>query len=679
VAVTPAYQFDVPSPNDTYFTNGEKAVSVSAAPGGAAARTNYFLSTWADLEGGEYILRVFAVQASSWATSVSKNNPRVFFSTARDAAPQEATVSLPRGRQRIDILLSNVLATAGSCYVAFSLWRQGRMVYKSEAAPWVFDTVPLADAALLAPPNPKTLLPVFAVQPNWANPIIERLQYATEVLSSEADVEQRRSLRTTPRRSFEMSFSRHSEIRSRIDTFLGGIGRNKCMLPIWHEQYVLTATLTDTLSIADGTIAMREFRDGGFVIVMDRNPAVYEVLQISTANLTTGLITFTAAPAGSWPAGSRVMPLREARVSETGTLNNITDAAATASIRFEIEDSESAWFTPSWGNCSPVWGFTFDRGQQISVAHDRVTAYVVNDEYGPVDVYDLDQKTRLNLRGAITLIGRAATFGFRQFIDMARGRAVRFWMPSFTSDVQAVSTIGGTTLTIKSVGYADYMKTDQDYRGKVVVEYRDGNSPSYADVESVQRVNATTEQITLATGLPSALASQIARISFMMPVRFDQDLFELQHLVDGGAAVKTSVVTRTADVDGMLPIECAVTSKLYPIEMIDGITPSFAITGGFTIKPWFEGIDSSMSITGGSVTTIVFHSTEMRDEAVDASMLITGGTIVPVVFHSTEMRDEAVDASLIITGGAVSRTLIQQTQPAEAVDASMVITGGAIT
>lgn len=551
MAVTPAFQFDVPAPNNTYFTNGEKAVSVSAAPGGAAARTNYFLSTWADLEGGEYILKVYAVQASSWATSVSKNNPRVFFSTPRDADPQEATVTLPRGRQRIDILLSNVLATAGSCYVAFSLWRQGRLVYVSTAAPWVFDTVPLADAALPAPVNPKTLLPVFAVQPNWANPVIERLQYSTEVLSSESDVEQRRSLRTTPRRSFEMSFARHSQIRSRIDTFLGGIGRNKCMLPMWHEQYVLTATLSSTLSIADGTIGMREFRDGGFVIVTDRDPAVYEVLQISTANLSTGLITFVGGPVGSWPAGSRVLPLREARVAESGSLDNPTDSAGTTSIRFDIEDTEGSWFTPSWGAVASLWSFAFDRGQQISVAHDRATAYVMNDEYGPVDVYDLDQKTRLNIRGAVTLRGRAMTFAFRRFVEMTRGRAVRFWMPSFTADVQAVSSVGGTTLTIRSIGAADYMKTDQDYRGKLRLELLDGSAPVYAEVQSVQRVSATQESITLASSLPSVTASLIARISFVMPVRFNQDLFELQHLVDGSAAVKTSVVMRTSDVAGM--------------------------------------------------------------------------------------------------------------------------------
>ncbi len=558
MAVAPAFEFAVPSPHDAFFTQGEKAVSVSAAPGGAAARTNYFLSTWADLEGGEYLIRVFAVQASTWATSITVNNVRVFLNTPRDVGPHVATINLPRGRQRIDVLLSNLSASAGSCYMAFSLWRQGRLVYKSEAAPWVFDTAPIPDASLPEPVGERLTLPVFAVQPNWADPIIERLMYSTEVLSSESDVEQRRSLRTTPRRSFEMSFARHGAIRSRVDTFLAGVGRNRVLVPMWHEQVILQSALSSTLSIADGTIAMREFRDDGLVIVTANNPALYEVLTIDTVNMGTGLITFTAAPVGSWPAGSRVMPLRQARVSESGSLNNVTDAVGTVQVRFDLADAEGGWYSPSWGHDTPLWQFPLERGQQMSVAHNRATAFVTDDEYGPVDVFDLDQKTRLNIRAAVTLIGRARVFAFRQFIDMARGRAVRFWMPSFMSDIQPLSGVSGTTFDIQSIGSPVYMKTAQDYRAQMLIEFIDGRPSVYSAIDSVQRISDTVDRVTVATSLAAATNAEIARVSFLLPVRFDQDLFELQHLVDGSAAVRTSVVVRTADSTGM--------PDAYPVE-----------------------------------------------------------------------------------------------------------------
>lgn len=677
--VAPAFELDVPSPNDTFFVNGEKAISASAALGGALGRTSYFFSTWTDLEGGEYVLRVYAHQASTWATSITRNNPRIFLNTPRSADPHIATVSLPRGRQRIDIMVSNVSAGMGSCYFAFSLWRQGRLVYSSEAASWVFDTEPVPDADLVPPSDPRLVTPVFSVQPNWANPVIERLQYATEILDSESDEEQRRSLRSVPRRSFEMSFARHTSVRSRIDTFLGGIGRNKFLLPLWHEQVILSETLTDSLSITDGSLSMREFRAGDAVLVTGRDPAIYEVLLIENVATETGLISFLFAPSGSWGAGDKVFPLREARVSESGAIDNLTDSAGTTSIRFELEDDAQSWFTPSWGNCSPTWGFQFDRGQQISVVHNRPTAFVVNDEYGPVDVYDLDQKTRLNVRGALTLFGREKVFAFRQFIDMARGRAVRFWMPSFTSDVQPVTGTSGTTLDIKSIGITDYMRSEQAYRNMVRLEFNDGNSPANAEVAAVDRVSDTVERITLASPFPVATADQISRVSFFLPVRFDQDLFELQHMVDNYAAVRTSVVLRTSDLDGMPSIECGLTSKLYPVEMVDGITPTVTISSVLIGLPWIEALDTTFAIASGSVVDLVFKQITPAPEAVDVTLTIAGGLVVPIVFNETTMPTEALDCSFIIANVQIARALIKHTQPPDAIDVSLTINGGAIT
>jgi hypothetical protein len=254
-------------------------------------------------------------------------------------------------------------------------------------------------------------------------------------------------------------------------------------------------------------------------------------------------------------------------------------------------------------------------------------------------------------------------------------------MPTFTSDVQAVSSVGGTTIDIRSIGYTDFFKTAQDFRSKVAVEYRDGRSTAYADILNVERISDTVERIYLEAGLPGASNASIKRISFMMPVRFDQDAFELLHLVDEGKAVKTSVVVRSSDLKGMPPIECALTSTIYPIEMLDAMDFTIAITGGSRIGKYVDGLDPTLTVDGGSRIVIVFNDyAEYAPEAVDAVFEIDGGSRLTPVFHDyVEYAPEAVDATMACTGGSRDTTLIRNSMLPEAIDIDFEITGGVRT
>lgn len=547
MAAAPVFEFDVPPPYDTLAIYGEKALAVNDPIDEAPARTNFYLSRWAYLEGGEYLFRVVAVESSSWATSITQSNPRVFFYTKRNSGPQVALVHFNRGWQRIDILLSNLNLNPSECWVAFSLWRQDKLVYASNGDDWVFDTVPVPDSALPAPLDRRLSLPVFSFLPNWGTAVIERVTYATEVLPSEADTEQRRSLRIIPRRSFEASFLRQKQQRSRLDAFFSSIGSNQFLLPMWHEQYTLTATLGLTLVFPTDTLALREFRSLSLAIVFDKDPAVFEVLFIAEVNLGTDTIEFSDVPVGTWGAGARIMPLRVARLLEAPTLRNPTDAVGVSSARFQIDDAEPTWFDPAWGEQSHLFEFKLNRAVDIAVGYERPTAFVTQQESGPIDVFDDEQKSRLSIRAGMTLRGRAQLLAFRQFIAMTRGRAIRFWLPTHATDLYCTdTTISGTTIDIKSIGFTDYFKTEQAFRKVIAIELDDGTS-IYRTIESFEEISNSVERLTLDTALPSTSVSAVKRVSFLMPVRFDQDAFEFSHVVDESAVIQTAVIFRTSE------------------------------------------------------------------------------------------------------------------------------------
>lgn len=551
MAVTPIYELTIPAPHDTSFVDGEKALSVAATLSGAAGQTTYYLSKWFDLRGGAYTFKVVSEDASVWLASVSKNNGRTIYKGKAGDGVVTAIIYLPPGRQRIDVIIGNVASGTSSCYVAFSLVQDASIVYTSAGAGWVFDTVPIEDADVPAIQDYRLTLPVMSILPNWQDGVTESLEWKTEVMASESDREQRRSLRRYPRRSFEAGFMRHDLRLSRLLNFLIGSGSSEMLLPLWHEQFKIPATLTGTLQFPSASLAYREFFAGDLVWVNNGDPLDGEVLQIASADTGTDLVTFTAAPVGTWPAGSRVFPLRVARALEVSQFDHMTDRVARAQIRFHLKEHEK-WPAPSWGSASPLFAFKINRGVSLNVILDRTTDVIIDNDIGRVETFDIYERTRLSSRFSMTLRGRTRVHAFRQFIHMARGKTVRFWMPSLTLDLIALGDMSGSHIDVRNAGLVEYLKRAQDTRAMVAFVFRNGDATVYRKVTLITET-LSGERVFLQTALSGTIdPANIERLQFVVPARFDQDSFDLVHVVDDSAVVQTSVVVRSSDT-GDLP------------------------------------------------------------------------------------------------------------------------------
>lgn len=674
MAVASVYELPVPTEFATFFVSSEAALSVHPTLSNAPARKTYYLAKWMPFfEGGEYLIRCVAEDASLWLSTQERDNSRSIHFTKRDSGPQEATIFLPRGRQRFDIILTNVSVAADAasrCFLAFSIWKAGKLIYASSAAGWVFDQTKIADADVPALGDWRLDLPVFTVLPNWANPVIERIAYSTEILPSEADIEQRRALRAQPRRSFEAAFARHDAVRSRIDNFIVGLGKNLCLVPVWHEQYPLQAPLGSTLTFPADTVEKREFRSAGLCLAMGKNPSNYEVLVIDEVDYGTDTISFVTPPVKTWGVGDRITPLLLARILDNPSMNNPTDRVGLVSLRFTIDDAEPVLFAPSWGYCSPVFRFRVDRGTDISFGYDRSTAFVTADDTGAIDVYDPEQRQRITVRAGMQLCGRDEVVAFRKFIDMARGRAIRFWMPSFTADMQAITDINADYIDVRGAGFFDYLRSQQEFRNWIAIEYSDGRPTIYREIDSFEKLTDSIDRVNLKLDVALSEVEAISRISFMLPVRFDQDGFELHHLVDDSSAVLTTVAVRTADLYEMEPIDCGTTSLTYPLESIDAVDIGFVVFGAQLWKIDREAVDIGFVVTSMTNTqTVRYADTTMLDEAVDIEFIVTSATLVHTVsYETTTMNDEAFDIGFVVLSATLVRTVIENDYGPEGFD-----------
>lgn len=675
-----AFQFAIPAPQDVEFTDGENAISVASPIGTAAARTTFHLAKWFDFEGGVYTIKCYVDDAATWIASVEQQNGRVLFSNTVTDGVAEQNVFIPRGRKRLDIILVNLSTVASSCYVAFSIWQYGKLVYASGSEGWVFDTAPVPDASIPQISDTRLTYPFFSVMPNWAGGILERLSWNTDVLPSEADVEQRRSVRRYPRRSFEASFLRKGILRARLDNFFTGTGKNECLIPLWHEQYPLNTVLASTLTFPTETLQYREFNVGDLVVVYV-NQANYEILEISARDDGTDTLTFASAPVGTWGIGAKIMPLRVARVLDATTFNHLTDDTSNLQVRFELKEPFKGITEGSWGACAPLFGFKIDRQNNVTAEFDR-SVFMLDNDTGTIDVTDPALRTRIGMRATVHTFGRRQMVAWRAFLQNARGRAVRFWFPDLVAHIYPLGDISGIFFDARDAGFADYLKAPQDARLTLAVVFKDGRTPFYRTIATVEKVGEY-ERFYVTVALPAIALAEIERITFVLPSRFDQDSFEIQHLVDDSAVLRSGIVVKTARDDGLPPIECFVTSKPYPLTPLDEMTVDPSIEGIVLKETLYagppEGIAPAADIVDGELREILSTYSHWPPESIEITSydLVSGELRVALLNY--EMEDEAMDVTPSIVGGGLNEQLITyEDWPDEAMDVTPSIVGGTL-
>lgn len=675
MAVTNTFNREIPAEDIADFTNGERAIAVNTVIGNEATGT-YYLGKRIVLTPGVYNIKVMLSPGGTITIGGITITGTGLITTQID---------VPVGEQRIDITL-NKTSVEQLAYAAFLIFRSDKVIYTSHASGWVFDTAPLLYADIPPATDPRLDLPVFGVLPNWADGITERVMYLTDILASETGAEQRRALRQYPRRTIEAQFLRHTDMRARLDAFLVGMGRRDFLVPLWHEQYRITTQITPGQSYhqfpLDGdTLEVREFAVNDLVLITQGDPTKQEVLTVQAIDYTLGRITWKVAPVRTWPVGTRIIPLRRAVLVDKLSMNDPVDRVGRVTMRFELKDP-MVGIEPDWGHCCPLWKFKPDWSEALTVDYDRIT-YLMDNESGPMIFSDPGNRALVGTRLKLTLFGRSSVLKVRKFVAAARGRAVRFYAPTFTQDVVPYTDLGGTYFDAEPMSFAEVMDVPQWARKIIAVKFHDGSPSIYRTVvgvsEQVTFGGKTVDRFVLDAELPPIPMSAIERIEFLVPSRFDQDGFEFKHMVDESAAVQLGVVLRSVDGDGMPPPDCWLTTPIYPVEAFDEMQPSFAMTAGRILQAPtpLDAMDVSFTFNSGDLREPL-QTYNVAPEGMDASIALTAGYL-GIAMQSVTVSPEAFDASVALTEGTLRVALLTNSLPAEAMDVSFALTAGTLS
>lgn len=430
--------------------------------------------------------------------------------------------------------------------------------------------------------------PIAIFKPNWANGIVERLEWLTSVVATYAGSEQRRRVRLTPRRSFEISYNRSGRERTFFDLWMMNLAAEEVFLPLWHDQGALTRAAEAGDADLRVDTAYREYLPGGYAVLV-KDSFTYEIVEID--EVLADRVTLAEFLVGDWPKNTKLYPLRLATLDPETQAQALSSRANSVTLLYTLTganeiDDEGDWddfykignlpvLTKEPNRADPLdigWGYSILENDQQLGLRRRV---VLRDNAATLQGYNWWAK------------GREAQYRVRQLLYRLKGRFQPVYMPTFSDDVVLAKPVAANSywITIQNIGYhitkaiAEGLSSDDELsRGRRRLIFRTGSN--FADVfiygatpvdggenEELELHPSAYPTIAIPAGTPG---------SFVELARMDTDVLELHHRADNDGLMEVATVFRTLPGDDPAP---RVGNWLYKVNMaID--TPGASPTGG---------------------------------------------------------------------------------------------------
>ncbi|WP_287916087.1 hypothetical protein [Comamonas sp.] len=374
--------------------------------------------------------------------------------------------------------------------------------------------------------------------PDWSNPVTEKLSWLTDILANSRGTEQRRSLRVAPRKSWSASFVAEGAERALFDLAMSGWGRRVWALPVWVDMQTLAVDLpVGSLFIACDTKG-RDFRLGGLAIL--RGETAFDTEAVEIIGLDNAGLTIKRVTQAHWPAGTRLYPLRSARLVEMPETTRLTDRLLRAEASFELTEAADwpASLPATLYRGMPVFEARPDESKDLTHSYERLVLTLDNTTAMPA-VTDTAGKNFALQQHRWMLAGREEHSAWRSLLYGLRGRAQAVWVPTHAEDLVPAELASGAVLKVQRVGYARF-GLGQQGRRDIRIELHSG-AVIYRRITAAVE-SGPTEELALDSSLPGVIApEQIARISYMALCRLASDDIELEHLTDADGIARTAV------------------------------------------------------------------------------------------------------------------------------------------
>lgn len=375
---------------------------------------------------------------------------------------------------------------------------------------------------------------VFPFRHNWREGLRETLAWKTDVFTARDDSEQRRSIRSTPRRELEYSILiPNDEYRRAFHALMTVQHGDTFFVPVWSDWQYIGAVSSGATSVSGIEIDGFDFDVAGYALLWE-SPFRWSLLDnLSISGDTVGWTTATDRDY----VQSRIVPVRRALLEREATSPVHSLSMEEWRVTFRVEADEVSRkrvneTTPSqWDSVDIFETPSNEDNRQVSFARavepiDFETGIFIDDRHGLASRLSYDFQWLLGSRAEI-----AALLGwFRR----RRGKAVPFWWETFARDVVIAADITGTDTTIdvtvpESFAYSTlWGATPPATRQAIAIRLKTG-TVLYRRITAIASVDTTTDRFTLNTSFPYDIAvSEIERTGWLLHTRLESDSVELR-------------------------------------------------------------------------------------------------------------------------------------------------------
>ncbi len=393
---------------------------------------------------------------------------------------------------------------------------------------WVFDNGDFAEMRITG-----IRVSSWWVRADWSYPVTERLEWFTSVAKSPYGVEQRRSLRLAPRRTFRLKSIANRKQRRYLELLIAEAGGRNWAVPVWPQTQFSAGPITSGALTIYVDTTYYDFAVGGLLMVGGDDPWDFEVLEIKTIQPT--YVTLARPTTKPWPSGTRIVPGKISRMKEQVMMHRLTDEAVSMEVYFEqVEVADWPAIMPADTYLSkPVYYARPEESEDLTNQAQRLLA-MVETNTGIPRVTDTAGHSFKALGHRWQVYGRQAQASLRSFFYALGGKWKSVWVPTHYNDLQIVANMEATTsyLEIEWCGYTRTGALSNSGTRDIMMTLRDGTR-KYFRIMQAEEISNGNERLILnaAAGQPIKV-SDVDRISFMNIMRLDQDYIEFSHTTD---------------------------------------------------------------------------------------------------------------------------------------------------
>lgn len=382
-------------------------------------------------------------------------------------------------------------------------------------------------------------------QPNWRQNVDLTLTFNTDLITSRSGREQRRALRSTPRRELQYTVTlSHNETRT--------LHR---LLTIWQSRlWAIPDPLRRVVCSGGALSGATQVGVDTFVPWMATGQVVLfgdDVLAtIESADQNTNLLTLTAALDGAVAAGAFARPVLSGRLNAKLEARHPSSAVSEARITLDVtpgseplDEGQPSYSVfsgrevflskPNWGN---------DVRDTFSWESENVDF-----DFGVIATYNFTEFGTMIRQETFVCETTTDVDYITRFFARQRGRRGEFLKPTWLNDLPPVADLESGTNYIRVAG--THVATDYDgdaiYQSVAVI-LRDGTR-LYRQVSSLETIEDGDGDDSLihftATWSSDIPVEDVLMVSWMPVTRFSTDALTIQYLTDQIAQIQISTQT----------------------------------------------------------------------------------------------------------------------------------------